>query len=164
MKRFLTHIMKLCWDNSARSKANLKRFEKEQGEATVLNSSHRWRGVGAKGVGRFEFPSGDKGWNAKLVVSACPAVGAEGEWGGEGLEDVSSQTSKMESDSLLHIQTKTEESRNIIFSQLQKRHHSLGIWQLHQAKLLGSFPLDRLLHLYSEWFNGLLLPKPVTQR
>ena len=55
MKRFLIHIMKLCWDTSAVSKANIKRFEREQGGATVLKFYHAWRGDWARGLGGLNF-------------------------------------------------------------------------------------------------------------
>ena len=109
---------------------------------------------GLSGLGGLNFLPVTKAETPNLLFQLALLSGQKENGEGWGLKDVSSQTSQMESDSLLHIQTKTEESRNIIFSQLQKRHHSLGISQLHQIKLLGSFPLDRLLHLYSEWFNG----------
>lgn len=110
---------------------------------------------GLGGLGSLNFLPVTKAETPNLFFQLALLSGQKENEKGWGLKDVSSQTSKMESDSLLHIQTKTDESRNmIIFSQLQKRHHSLGYTQLHQAKLLGSFPLDRLLHLYLEWFNG----------
>ena len=108
---------------------------------------------GLRGLGGLNFLPVTKAKTPNLLFQLALLSGQQENGEGWSLKDVSSQTSQMESDSLLHIQ-KQKKAEIHRFSQLQKRHHSLGISQLHQIKLLGSFPLDRLLHLYSEWFNG----------